>query len=45
MADLDAGATGTMPSGAYPDALRRIMDDHAAGRREAPSPAMNGCCR
>jgi 2-keto-3-deoxy-L-arabinonate dehydratase len=33
--DLDAGATGTMPSGAYPDALRRIVDDHAAGRRDA----------
>jgi len=27
--------TGTMPSGAYPDALRRIVDDYAAGRREA----------
>jgi len=35
IADLDAGATGTMPSGAYPDALRRIVDDYAAGRREA----------
>jgi dihydrodipicolinate synthase/N-acetylneuraminate lyase len=35
MADLDAGATGTMPSAAYPDALRRIVDDFAAGRREA----------
>jgi dihydrodipicolinate synthase/N-acetylneuraminate lyase len=35
MADLDAGATGTMPSGAYPDALRRIVDDFAAGRRAA----------
>ena len=35
MADLDAGATGTMPSGAYPDALRRILDDFAAGRRDA----------
>jgi dihydrodipicolinate synthase/N-acetylneuraminate lyase len=35
LADLDAGATGTMPSGAYPDALRRIVDDYAAGRREA----------
>jgi 2-keto-3-deoxy-L-arabinonate dehydratase len=34
LADLDAGATGTMPSGAYPDALRRIVDDYAAGRRE-----------
>jgi len=35
LADLDAGATGTMPSGAYPDALRRIVDDFAAGRRDA----------
>jgi len=34
MADLDAGATGTMPSGAYPDALRLILDDFAAGRRD-----------
>jgi len=35
LADLDAGATGTMPSGAYPDALRRIVDNYAAGRRDA----------
>jgi dihydrodipicolinate synthase/N-acetylneuraminate lyase len=35
LADLDAGATGTMPSGAYPDALRQIMDDFVAGRRDA----------
>ena len=34
LADLDAGATGTMPSGAYPDALRTIVDDYAAGRRD-----------
>jgi dihydrodipicolinate synthase/N-acetylneuraminate lyase len=34
LADLDAGATGTMPSGAYPDALRKIVDDYAAGRRD-----------
>ncbi len=32
--DLDAGATGTMPSGAYPDLLRRIVDDYGAGRRD-----------
>ena len=42
MADLDAGATGTMPSAAYPDALRGIVDDYAAGRREA---AMAGYAR
>jgi dihydrodipicolinate synthase/N-acetylneuraminate lyase len=35
LADLDAGATGTMPSAAYPDLLRPIVDDYAAGSREA----------
>jgi dihydrodipicolinate synthase/N-acetylneuraminate lyase len=34
LADLDAGATGTMPGGGYPDLLRPIVDAHAAGRRE-----------
>jgi dihydrodipicolinate synthase/N-acetylneuraminate lyase len=34
LADLDAGATGTMPGGAYPDGLRRIVDAHQSGRRE-----------
>jgi 2-keto-3-deoxy-L-arabinonate dehydratase len=34
-ADLEAGATATMPSAAYPDLLRRIVDDYAAGRRDA----------
>src|SRR5205809_119068 len=38
-AALDAGATGPMPSGAYPDLLRPIVDDHAAGRREAAAAA------
>jgi len=42
MADLDAGASGTMPSAAYPDALRRIVDDFAAERRDA---AMAGYAR
>jgi dihydrodipicolinate synthase/N-acetylneuraminate lyase len=32
--DLDAGATGTMPSGAYPDLLRAIVEAHREGRRE-----------
>lgn len=32
--DLDAGATGAMTGGAYPDGIRRIMDTYAAGRRE-----------
>ena len=32
--DLDAGATGSMTGGAYPDGLRRIVHDHLAGRRD-----------
>ena len=32
--DLDAGATGAMTGGAYPDGIRRIMDAYAAGKRE-----------
>jgi 4-hydroxy-tetrahydrodipicolinate synthase/2-keto-3-deoxy-L-arabinonate dehydratase len=35
MADLDAGATGSMTGGGYPDAFRKILDDYRAGRREA----------
>jgi dihydrodipicolinate synthase/N-acetylneuraminate lyase len=31
--DLDAGATGTMPSALLPEVLRRIVDDYRAGRR------------
>lgn len=34
MPDLDAGATGAMTGGAYPDGIRRIMDAYAAGKRE-----------
>ena len=32
--DLDAGATGAMTGGAYPDGIRRIVDAYAAGHRE-----------
>jgi dihydrodipicolinate synthase/N-acetylneuraminate lyase len=32
--DLDAGATGAMTGGAYPDGIRAIVDAYAAGRRE-----------
>ena len=32
--DLDAGATGAMTGGAYPDGIRKIMDAYTAGRRE-----------
>ena len=34
LADLDAGATGAMTGGGYPDGIRRIMDAFAAGRRD-----------
>ena len=32
--DLDAGATGSMTGGGFPDGLRPILDDYFAGRRE-----------
>ena len=35
MADLDAGATGSMTGGAYPDGIGPIVHDYLAGRREA----------
>ena len=34
-ADLEAGATGCMSGGAYPDGLRPIFEDFHAGRRDA----------
>jgi 4-hydroxy-tetrahydrodipicolinate synthase len=33
MADLEAGATGAMTGGGYPDGIREIMDPWFAGRR------------
>jgi 4-hydroxy-tetrahydrodipicolinate synthase/2-keto-3-deoxy-L-arabinonate dehydratase len=33
-ADLDAGATGAMTGGGYPDGIREIVDAYTAGRRE-----------
>jgi dihydrodipicolinate synthase/N-acetylneuraminate lyase len=33
--DLEAGATGCMSGGGYPDGLRPIVDDFLAGRRDA----------
>ncbi len=33
LADLDAGARGTMPSALLPDLIRPIVEDHRAGRR------------
>ncbi|MBS7540076.1 dihydrodipicolinate synthase family protein [Ancylobacter lacus] len=35
MADLDAGATGAMTGGGYPDGIRQILDPYVAGDREA----------
>jgi dihydrodipicolinate synthase/N-acetylneuraminate lyase len=32
--DLDAGATGAMTGGGYPDGIRTIIDPYLAGRRE-----------
>ncbi|MBV1700835.1 MAG: dihydrodipicolinate synthase family protein [Hyphomicrobiales bacterium] len=34
LADLDAGATGAMTGGGYPDGIRAITDPYFAGRRE-----------
>lgn len=34
LADLDAGATGSMTGGGYPDGLRPIVHAHLAGRRD-----------
>ena len=39
MADLDAGATGAMTGGAYPDGIRQIIDPYFAGDREAAAAA------
>lgn len=33
MADLDAGCTGAMTGGGYPDLIRPIMDEYMAGNR------------
>lgn len=35
MADLDAGATGAMTGGGYPDGIRQIVDPYFAGDRDA----------
>ncbi|MCP5262495.1 MAG: dihydrodipicolinate synthase family protein [Rhodoferax sp.] len=34
LADLDAGATGAMTGGGYPDGIRQILDPYVAGDRE-----------
>ena len=37
--DLDAGATGAMTGGGFPDGMRRIVDAYAAGRRDEAADA------
>lgn len=39
MADLDAGATGAMTGGGYPDGIRQILDPYFAGRRDEAAAA------
>ena len=39
MADLEAGATGAMTGGGYPDGIRQIVDPYFAGRREEAAAA------
>jgi len=39
MADLDAGATGAMTGGAYPDGIRQIIDPYFAGDKEKAAAA------
>jgi dihydrodipicolinate synthase/N-acetylneuraminate lyase len=39
MPDLDAGATGAMTGGGFPDGIRKIVDAYAAGRREEAAQA------
>jgi 2-keto-3-deoxy-L-arabinonate dehydratase len=41
MADLDAGATGTMTGGGYPDGIRQIVDAFFGGRRDEAALAYN----
>jgi 2-keto-3-deoxy-L-arabinonate dehydratase len=39
MADLDAGATGTMPSALLPDLIKPVLELHGAGRRQEAAAA------
>ena len=39
MADLDAGATGTMPSALLPDLIKPVLELHRANRRKAAAAA------
>jgi 2-keto-3-deoxy-L-arabinonate dehydratase len=39
MADLEAGATGAMTGGGYPDGIRQIVDPYFAGQRDEAAAA------
>jgi len=39
LADLEAGATGTMPSALLPDLIAPVLEHHRAGRRQAAAAA------
>ena len=39
MADLDAGATGTMPSALLPDLIKPVLEQHRSGRRKEAAAA------
>jgi dihydrodipicolinate synthase/N-acetylneuraminate lyase len=39
LADLDAGATGTMPSALLPDLIKPVLEHHRAGRRQEAAAA------
>ena len=39
MADLDAGATGTMPSALLPDLIKPVLEHHRSGRRKEAAAA------
>jgi 2-keto-3-deoxy-L-arabinonate dehydratase len=43
MADLEAGATGTMPSALLPDLIRPVVADFLAGRRKEAAAAYARC--
>ena len=46
MADLDAGATGAMTGGGYPDGIRQIVDAvHRRPDREEAAAATSAGCR
>ncbi len=42
MADLDAGATGTMPSALLPDLIKPVVTHHLAGRKAEAAAAYAG---